>query len=123
MTASAATAEGIQDVPFGTSAVLKAPGGSVLAKAEDGKGLSFVELWLTTKKSCGGTIQGPGLARAPERRTEGNVTDTSAPSSLTAAYDIDTQPLAEGCTYEFEIWGKAANAATNPVVTTTPTRC
>ena len=70
---------------------------------------------MTEEKDCNGVKQGPGLAGAPTKHVDGNVTNTSAPSSLTAGVDINLMQLVHGCTYKFDVWGKAANAATTPV--------
>ena len=93
VTASKAVDGGLQTVEFGGDIELKMPGGSVFAKASDDDGVSYVELWMTETRVCGGTKVGPGLAGAPTKRVEGQVTDTSAPSSLSAGHDINTQPL------------------------------
>ena len=115
VTASKTVDGGLQTVEFGGDIELTMPGGSVFAKASDDDGVSYVELWMTETRVCGGTKVGPGLAGAPTKRVEGQVTDTSAPSSLSAGHDINTQPLRAGCSYTFEVWGKTANAATQPV--------
>ena len=115
VTASANTADGIEIVAFGSTVNLKPPGGTALIKAENAKGVAWVELWMTQEKDCSGVKVGPGLAGAPTKHVDGNVTDTSAPSSLTAGVDINLLPLVHGCTYKFDVWGKAANAATTPV--------
>jgi hypothetical protein len=115
VTASANTADGTEVVAPGSTVNLKPPGGSALIKAENPKGVAWVELWMTTEKDCNGVKEGPDLAGAPTKHVDGNVTDTSAPSSLTAGVDINLLQLVHGCTYKFEVWGKAANAATNPV--------
>jgi hypothetical protein len=120
VTAAKSTASGLLDVPFGTNAELKVPGGTILVKADDPDGVAWVELWMSTTKSCPGVITGPGLAGAPEKRVEGAVTSTSAPTSLTAGYDINTHPLVAGCTYTWDVWGKAANAATTAVEAQSP---
>ena len=114
VTASKGVDGGLQTVEFGGDIELRMPGGSVFAKASDEDGVSYVEVWMTESRVCGGTKIGPGLAGAPIKRVEGLVTDTSAPSSLSAGHDINTQPLRAGCSYTFEVWGKAANAATQP---------
>jgi hypothetical protein len=115
VTASANTADGIETVAPGSTVNLKPPGGTAFIKAENAKGVAWVELWMTQEKDCSGVKEGPGLAGAPTKHDDGNVTDMSAPSSLTAGVDINLLPLVHGCTYKFEVGGKAANAATNPV--------
>jgi hypothetical protein len=84
--------------------------------ADDDKGVSWVELWMTTTRNCGGVVDGPGLAGGPAKRVTGNVSNTSAPSSLSAGLDINTLGLQSGCSFVFDVWGKAANAATTAVV-------
>jgi hypothetical protein len=118
VTASKNVASGLETLSFGTPVELTSAGGSLIVKAEDDDGVGWVELWFTEKKSCGGTVTGPGLAGAPVKRTDGTVTDTDAPESLTAIYDLNTHPLQPGCTYEFDVWGRAANAATTAVEAT-----
>lgn len=115
VTASANTADGIEVLAPGSNVTLKGAGGSALIKADDDKGVGWVELWMTQEKICTGTIEGPGLAGGPTKHVNGTITETSAPSSLTAGLDINLLQLAHGCTYKFEVWGKAANAATNAV--------
>lgn len=120
VTASTSVDGGLQTVEFGGDIDLRMPGGSVFAKASDDDGVGHVELWMTEARDCGGTRVGPGLAGAPIERVEGAVTDTSAPSSLSAGHDINTRTLQAGCSYTFEVWAKAANAATQPVDVKTP---
>lgn len=120
LTASNKTADGTETVTLGQPAELKGNGGSALIVADDDDGVAWVELWMTEAEACAGVIVGPGLAGAPARRVEGTVTPTDAPSSLTAGYDINLRTLKPGCTYTFTVWGKAANAATNPVALESP---
>jgi hypothetical protein len=116
VTASANTADGTEIVAPGSTVKLTPPGGSALIKADNAKGVAWVEIWMTQEKTCNGVKEGPGLAGAPAKHVDGNVTDTSAPSSLTAGVDINLLQLVHGCSYKFEVWGKAANAATTPVI-------
>lgn len=125
VTAAKDVDSGLSTVSFGTDVELVMPGGSLLVKAEDPGGVSVVELWMTTTVTCpvGDDLveqQGPGIATAPVARAEGEVTDTQAPSSLTVSFDINTLELQAGCTYAFDVWGTAANAATTPASTTSP---
>lgn len=115
VTASKAVDGGLQTVEFGGDIELEMPGGSVFAQASDDDGVGYVELWMTEARVCGGTRVGPGLAGAPTKRVEGEVTDASAPSSLSAGHDINTRTLRADCSYTFEVWAKAANASTQPV--------
>jgi hypothetical protein len=116
VTASTNTADGTEIVAPGSTVKLKPPGGSALIKADNAKGVAWVEIWMTQEKTCNGVKESPGLAGAPAKHVDGNVTDTSAPSSLTAGVDINLLQLVHGCSYKFEVWGKAANAATTPVI-------
>jgi hypothetical protein len=116
LTASSTVPSGLADLALGTNDTLTGAGGSLFIVADNGKGVSWVELWMTTTRDCGGVIDGPGLAGAPAKRVTGNVSSTSAPSSLSAGLDINTLGLQSGCTFVFDVWGKAANAATTPVV-------
>ncbi|MFD4422431.1 hypothetical protein ACFWN7_13145 [Agromyces sp. NPDC058484] len=106
---------------------LTMPGGTIAVKAEDPGGVSYVELWMTIGETCpiGDDLSqkdGPGLRDGkPMARAEGEVTDMQAPSSLTVGYDINTLAFQPGCIYSFDVWGKAANAATTPVMGTSPT--
>ncbi len=111
---------GIDDIAFGTTTALSPAGAQLLIKASDNNGVSFVELWMTEKKDCGGVIVGPGLAGAPSARTVGTVTPTQAPSTLTAAFKIEATNRQKGCAYTFDVWGKAQNAADTPVPVTSP---
>ncbi len=107
---------GIDDnIAAGSTTELRPQGAQILIKATDSGGVSFVELWLTEKEACPGVITGPGLAGKAAARTNGTVTATQAPSSLTAVYRIEPAGRKTGCTYTFEVWGAADNAATVPV--------
>ena len=112
---------GLDDVAFGSTTALSTSGAQILIKAADDHGVSFVELWLTEKKVCEGVIVGPGLAGAPAARTVGNVTPTEAPSTLTAVFRIESTNHQRDCTYTFEVWGHAQNAADAPVSVKSPT--
>lgn len=68
--------------------------------------------WLTEKEACPGVIAGPTLAGKAAARTNGSVTATQAPSSLTAAFRIEPAGRKSGRLYTFEVWGEADNAAT-----------
>lgn len=57
VTASKATPSGLETIEFGTSGELVGSGGSLLVKAEDDDGVSYVELWMTTTELCNGTIR------------------------------------------------------------------
>jgi len=118
VTASANTADGIETVAPGSTVNLTGAGGSALIKAEDDDGVAWVEFWMNQSKNCNGVLENPGISGAPTKHVDGTVSDTSAPSSLMAGVDINTMNLTHGCTYKFEVWGKAANAATTPVITT-----
>jgi len=120
LTASNNTADGLETVTLGQNVTLKGSGGTALIIADDDDGVSWVELWLTTSKACGGVLENPNAATGPTQRVEGTVTPTDAPSSLSAGYDINLQPLAAGCIYTFDVWGKAANAATTTVTFQSP---
>lgn len=120
VTASTNTADGIEVVAPGSTVRLISPGGSAFIKADDPDGVAWVELWMTEEKDCGGVKIGPGLAGAPTTRVVGNLTDTTAPASLTAGTDINLLNLVRGCRYTFEVWGKAANAASNPAIAELP---
>lgn len=120
VTASSTAVGGVMVVAPGSRVVLTPPGGSAFIEATDDDGVSWVELLMDPKAACGdgdlGTVQIGGLAPAnPVKRVEGEVTDTDAPGSLTAGVDINLLELDQGCTYEFRVSGKSANAATNPV--------
>ena len=115
VTASSNTADGLETLNLGQNVDLKGSGGSALIVADDDDGVAWVEIWLTTSKACGGVLENPNAASGPAQRVEGTVTPTDAPSSLTATYDINQLSLTSGCIYTFDVWGKAANAATNPV--------
>jgi hypothetical protein len=120
VTAAKAVQGGSQTVEFGgTDIELTLPGGSVVAHARDDDGVSYVELWMTEARVCGGKTVGPGLPGAPTKRVEGQST-ASAPTSLSVGYDIATAPLKANCSYTFEVWAKAANAATEPVSVESP---
>ena len=120
VTASKAVDGGVQTVEFGENDIeLAMPGGSVFAKASDDDGVSNVELWMTETRVCGGMTVGPGLPGAPTKRVEGEST-ASAPTSLSVSYDINKKPLKANCSYTFEVWGKATNAATKPVSVESP---
>ena len=82
--------------------------------------MSWVEIWMTTVEDCGGTIAGPGLAARPAKRVDATLTATSAPNKLAAGVDINLIATKKGCTYTYDVWGKAANAATTPVQVQTP---
>jgi hypothetical protein len=113
VTASSTTVGGLMNVAPGSTVVLTPPGGSAFIEATDDDGVSWVELWMSRSEECGDLGQvTPGEL---EERVEGTVTDTEAPRSLTAGVDINLLTLASGCTYRFQVWGKSANAATNPV--------
>ncbi len=112
---------GIDDVAFGTTTELSPSGAQVLIKAADDDGVSVVELWMTEKKQCPGVVVGPGLAGAPAAKVVGNVTPTEAPSSLVAIFRVDATNRQVGCTYSFEVWGEADNAADTPVHAKSPT--
>lgn len=120
VTAATAVDGGLETVEFGGDIELGMPGGSVIARATDDDGVGYVELWMTEARTCGGTQVGPGLAGAPTRRVEGQVTDASAPSSLSAGHDLNTQALQADCSYTFEVWATAANASSQPVTVTSP---
>lgn len=115
VTASATAPGGLQTVAAGSTVTLTGAGGSVLVKATDHGGVSFVELWMSTGKNCNGVQEGPGLAGAPTKRVDGTVTAKDAPLELTAGVDINLMNLTHGCTYTFDVSGKAANAAATPV--------
>ncbi len=107
---------GIDDnIAPGSTTDLRPRGAQILIKATDSGGVSFVELWLTEKEACPGVIAGPTLAGKAAARTNGTVTATQAPSSLTAAFRIEPAGRKTGCLYTFEVWGEADNAATTPV--------
>jgi hypothetical protein len=107
---------GIDDnIAAGSTTELRPQGAQILIKASDSGGVSFVELWLTEKEACPGVTAGPTLAGKAAARTNGTVTATQAPSSLTAAFRIEPAGRKVGCTYTFEVWGEADNAATTPV--------
>jgi hypothetical protein len=107
---------GIDDnIAPGSTTELRPQGAQILIKATDSGGVSFVELWLTEKEACPGVNTGPSLAGKAAARTNGTVTATKAPSSLTAAYRIEPAGRKVGCTYTFEVWGEADNAASTPV--------
>lgn len=114
ITASPNTGSGLEELAPGSSVTLEPPGGSVIVMAEDPGGVGWVEFWMTERRDCGGTITGPGSAGAPAERVDGNLSAT-APQSLSAGIDINTMNLRSGCVYRWEVWGKAANAATTPV--------
>jgi hypothetical protein len=120
VTASSNTADGLETVNLGQNVELKGSGGSALIVAEDDDGVAWVEIWLTTSKACGGVLENPGSVGGPAQRVEGTVTPTDAPSSLTAGYDINLLSLTAGCIYTFDVWGKAANAATTAVTFQSP---
>jgi hypothetical protein len=126
LTASKGTDSGLQTVDFGTAVEITPAAGSLIAKASDDDGVGWVEIYFTEKKTCqgpGGTasITGPGLIAGPAQRTEGQVSDTDAPSSLSAVADLNAEPpRQQGCVYEYAVWARAANAATTPVETTSP---
>ena len=105
---------GVDDVAFGSATDLSAAGAQILIKAADSGGVSFVELWMTEKEICGGVIVGSGLAGRPSARTDGTVTTQDAPSTLTAVFRIEATTRKKGCTYNFEVWGAASNAADTP---------
>jgi len=109
---------GVDDVAFGSTTDLSAAGAQILIKAADSGGVSFVELWMTEKEMCSGVIVGPGLAGSPAARTDGDVTTTDAPSTLTAVFRIEATTRKKGCLYSFEVWGKASNAADTPAQVT-----
>jgi hypothetical protein len=120
VTASKEVDGGHQTVEFGgTDIELTMPGGSVFAQANDDDGVGYVELWMTEARVCGGKTVGPGLPGAPTKRVEGQST-ASAPTSLRVGYDISTAPLKANCTYTFEVWGKAGNAAITSVSVESP---
>jgi len=120
VTASKAVDGGLQTVEFGENDIeLTMPGGTVIARAMDDDGVSNVELWMTEARVCGGVKIGPGLPGAPTKRVEGEAT-ASAPTSLSVGYHINTEPLKANCSYTFEVWGKATNAATKPVSVESP---
>jgi hypothetical protein len=107
---------GIDDnIAAGSTTDLSPTGAQILIKAADGGGVAYVELWLTEKEACPGIIAGPTLAGKAAARTNGTVTATDAPSSLTAAFRIEPANRKPGCTYSFEVWGEADNAADTPV--------
>jgi len=107
---------GIDDnIAAGSTTELRPQGAQILIKASDGGGVAFVELWLTEKEACPGVNVGPTLAGKAAARTDGTVTATQAPSSLTAAYRIEPAGRKVGCLYTFEVWGQADNAATTAV--------
>ncbi len=107
---------GIDDnIAAGSTTELRPQGAQILIKASDSGGVSFVELWLTEKEACPGVNAGPTLAGKAAARTDGTVTATQAPSTLTAAFRIEPAGRKVGCTYTFEVWGQADNAATTPV--------
>lgn len=91
----------------------------MFARANDDDGVSYVELWMTEARVCGGKTVSPGLPGAPTKRVEGQAT-ASAPTSLSVGYDLTTARLKANCSYTFEVWGKAANAATTPVSVESP---
>jgi hypothetical protein len=120
VTASKAVDGGLQTVEFGGDDIeLTMPGGSVFAEASDDDGVSNVELWMKEARVCGGITVGPGLPGAPTKRVEGEST-ASAPTSLRVGYDLNSSPLKANCSYTFEVWGTAANAATKPVSAESP---
>ena len=109
---------GIDDnIAAGSTTDLRPEGAQILIKATDNDGVAFVELWLTEKEQCPGVVAGPTLAGQAAARTNGTVTPTQAPSSLTAAYRIEPTGTGRkpGCLYTFQVWGEADNAATTPV--------
>ena len=112
---------GIDDIAFGTTTELSAAGAQLLIKATDDDGVSFVELWMTEREDCVGVLVGPGSATAPAARVVGNVTPTEAPSSLTAAFRIESTNRKPGCIYQFKVWGQSSNAADAPVSAKSPT--
>jgi hypothetical protein len=120
VTASNMTADGLETLTLGQNVSLKGRGGSALIVADDDDGVAWVELWLTTSKACDGVLENPNAATGPAQRVEGTVTPTDAPSSLTAGYDINLLSLTTGCIYTFDVWGKAANAATTAVTFQSP---
>ena len=65
VTASTNTADGTEIVAPGSTVKRKPPGGSALIKAENAKGVAWVEIWMTQEKTCNGVKEGPGLAGAP----------------------------------------------------------
>jgi hypothetical protein len=95
---------------------LKAPGGSLFFTATNAGGVGWVELWMNTKEQCGGTIVGPGLAGAPTKHVDGTLTPTTAPNKLSVGFDINLLQQKPGCTYTYEVWAKAANAATTRAI-------
>jgi hypothetical protein len=117
LTASANAPGGLETVDLGNDVNLTGSGGSAWVEAKDDDGVGWVELWMTTSRDCGGVLHNPGLAGQPEKRVEGIVTDTDAPSSLSAGIDINQMTLASGCVYTFDVWGRAANAATVAIET------
>lgn len=120
VTAAKGVDGGLETVEFGKGDIeLTMPGGRVVAKATDDDGVSNVELWMTEARVCGGMTVGPGLPGAPTKRVEGEAT-ASAPTSLSVAYDMNAEPLKANCSYTFEVWGKASNAATQPVSVESP---
>lgn len=107
---------GIDDnIAAGSTTELRPQGAQILIKGTDSGGVAFVELWLTEKEACPGVIAGPTLAGKAAARTNGTVTATQAPSSLTAAFRIEPAGRKAGCSYIFDVWGEADNAATTPV--------
>jgi len=97
----------------------------LIARAADDDGVSSVELWTNEAQTCDNgngtaTQTGPGLVAAPTDRTEGEVTPTDAPSSLSATGNLPSDVPAN-CVREFEVWIIGANAADAAVTSQFPT--
>ena len=95
LTASSTVPSGVAVLSLGTNDTLTGAGGSLFIVADNAKGVSWVELWMTTTRNCGGVIDGPGLAGAPAKRVTGNVSSTSAPPSLSAPGWTSTRSVSE----------------------------
>lgn len=115
VTASSTTVGGLTNVAPGSTVTLTPPGGSAFIEATDDDGVSWVELWWSRRQRCGNDESEQRTPGQLVDRVEGTVTNTEAPTSLTVGIDINLLTLAPGCTYSFEVWGKSANAASNPV--------
>lgn len=112
---------GIDEAPFGSTTELTPSGAEILVTANDDGGVSAVELWMTETAQCPGVNQGPSLAGAPTATAKGNLTDTQAPSQLLVTTRLDPANRRPNCTYLFDVWGEADNAADAPVHAKSPT--
>jgi hypothetical protein len=89
------------------------------ATASDDGGVAFVEIWFVESHTCfnsdGTASVGQGLGGSPLVRTDGAVTATEAPKSVTTGGNVPTNALQPNCSYDYEVFAKGANAASAAV--------